>query len=171
VATLAEKLPACRDVATGKQPVGAACVGTMECAAGLVCDRMKCVTPGGEGAECSPVLELTMVAIESTCAAGLHCGARVCQPRVAAGGACSLSSECVGGLRCRGGACVTAGPPAHGGECDEPEDCPPGDFCDLSHRCEKLRADGEPCLLDTQCLNECIPEGDSVSGRCGPCAP
>jgi hypothetical protein len=171
VTTLAERFPACRGVFTGKLAAGAECIGTMECAPGLVCNAMKCETPGGDGDKCRPVIELTMAVVESSCASGLHCSLEdyVCMPKVAKGAACVLTEECQDGLSCRDSKCVPAGPAKHDEGCDEATDCPAGDFCNLSHRCETLRADGEKCLLDSQCQHQCVDDGDSVSGFCGPC--
>lgn len=168
---LAEAFEACRGVTTGSQPVGAECIGTMECAPGLVCSQMKCQTPGAEGEKCSPVIEMTMAVVESSCADNLYCdvGDNVCRPRGAKGAACVISRECSEGLQCRNQKCIPAAPSKAGEECDDARDCPTGHFCELGGKCKPLRADGESCLSNTECAHQCVSDKDSFSGSCGPC--
>jgi hypothetical protein len=169
---LAEAFEACRGVTTGSQPAGAECIGTMECAPGLVCSQMKCQTPGAEGDKCFPVIEMTMAVVDSSCADNLYCdvGDNVCRPRVAKGAACVLSDECAQGLQCRNKTCTPAAPSKAGEECDDTRDCPAGHFCTIGGgKCEPLRADGESCLSNTECAHQCVSDKDSFSGSCGPC--
>jgi len=168
---LAEQFEACRGVVTGKLEAGAECLGTMECAPGLLCRSMTCAPPAAEGQKCTPAIEMTMAVVDSTCAAGLWCDVDgyVCRPRAAEGSECILSDSCAEGLRCRGKKCVPAAPSKAGEECDDTAECPSGHFCALEGLCEALRADGESCLSNSQCLHQCVTTGDSISGTCGPC--
>ncbi len=171
---LAHAFAACRDATTGTLGVGADCLGTMECAPGLTCLQLHCAAPGAEGAKCQPQIELTLSASDTTCAAGLTCdlGSFTCRARAAAGGACKLTDECRDGLQCRADTCVAAKPSKHDGPCDRDPDCPAGDFCSLSRRCETLRADGAECLTNGQCAHQCVSAPSGGDGdRCGPCPP
>lgn len=162
---LAEAFAACRGVAIGHQAAGAECVGSMECAPGLVCGQMKCVRPGKLGEACTPVIEMTMADVASTCAAGLYCDLRgyTCKKPVGKGAKCVLTAECATGLSCRQGKCATPGPAKHGESCDADRDCPAGDTCSSFDRCETKRADGEQCITNSECQHRCVDE------TCGPC--
>jgi hypothetical protein len=165
IAHLAEAFAACRGVAIGHQALGAECVGTMECAAGLVCGQMKCVRPGVAGDKCSIVIEMTMADVHSTCGAGLYCDLKdyVCKKPHAKGATCVLTAECASGLSCRAGKCVTPRPAKHGESCDRDADCPAGDTCSSFDRCEAKRPDGAQCSMNSECQHRCV---DDV---CGPC--
>lgn len=165
---LAQRFEPCRRVTIGRQAAGAECNSTMECAPNLVCKESKCQPWGRAGEDCLPVIEISFVApVDSTCGVGLHCelGDRKCVAQGGAGDACFGRHSCQMGLACRDRKCVTRVPSASGGQCDEHPDCPEGEICDLmGDRCIPRKADGEECLLDTECKNECLD-----SGVCGPC--
>jgi hypothetical protein len=173
LAHLAEWFEPCRRAVVGTQRDGGDCLGTMECAPGLVCRQMVCRPPDQEGQKCYPVIEITMAVRESTCADGLWCDLKdaTCRTQAAAGEACRTSDACAGDLRCRGGTCVEYAPSKAGGECDDAADCPAGHYCKLlEDRCVPLKPDGERCLSDSECLHQCADDGDdSVQDTCAPC--
>ena len=164
---LAMHFAACRAVTTGHQAAGAACAGTMECAAGLVCDQLtqQCVRPGKAGDKCSPVIEMTLATTTSTCGDGLFCDLKgpTCRARAGKGGACVLTEQCADGLSCRAGRCAVPRPAKDGESCDTERDCPAGDTCGLGNHCEAKRADGAECIVNRECQHRCVED------HCGPC--
>lgn len=94
-------------------------------------------------------------------------------PRVQAGGACSLSQECVTG-RClipsgeSEGSCVDPATLAgEGGACDGDDECAEGLYCDQLGACAAPLPDGAACSGNEACEHTCVGDdtGDGVCAR------
>jgi hypothetical protein len=125
-----------------------------------------------------------------SCLPSLRCssaiGGGVCQPFVALGEPCSNNfyggGECQDGLYCDKvrSRCVVL--PTDGGDCSNTGSeyqCATGYSCDydvmtMGYFCDALRADGEDCGYDGQCLsNECefgVTDDGGYSSRCVRCS-
>jgi hypothetical protein len=151
-----DKLPECK-TGNGTLPVGAACLGSEQCAGG------RCKRP-------------------STSTAGLDCG--TCEATIAEGGACSTTATsdafCGRGLSCQSGKC--AKPPASvaaGASCIVMEgnststrSCVTGYYCNVtfaagtpSGTCEKEVTKGEACT--ERCAGKYVCINKVCSDRVG----
>lgn len=111
-------------------------------------------------------------AAELTPSGGGYIDCRPMKAKVANGGACAMEWECVSGL-CSGAVLgtdgVCAAMPVAGEPCPDAL-CADGAQCDIAGEtpaCVALKADGEACLGDSECLSNGCSEGLNQAGLCG----
>jgi hypothetical protein len=139
----------CEGVFKGVQISGERCQVDAECAAGLACDQgtLSCATPAAVDGDCTSI----------SCADNAWCNAGTCAAKVEAGADCSAGGDraCVDGLDCwpssSAGHNVCAAPVAVDGDCSEVPVCVSGAYCNASHLCATLIADGVGCDEGYQC--------------------
>jgi hypothetical protein len=158
---------------------GAACKGSSDCIAGLVCavdasSNLRCVAPAASGADCT----------NTPCQVGLVCagatGSKKCAAPLAAGAACDPTTQgCDGaaGYWCtpRGTRCVQIKFAAAGQPCGydtttgDLTECSDSGFCALAASsttgtCVAAAADGQAC--DTTKGPLCVPPAACTNGTC-----
>jgi hypothetical protein len=167
-------LPAtCSALITGNLAPGAKCRSSLECKQGTRCAGAGatatgvCAPPGREGLACELSVDVLASYTRQRLPAHLECAGfcqrHRCEPVLLDGGVCTLDAQCPTGQRC-GGTCVEGTAGAEGekcvpGGCAEPLRCVAG-------TCARLKAEGEPCASDLECLGACV--GGADAGRtCG----
>lgn len=147
---------ACNSASTGRPPT--------TCRPGLSCsnstDAGTCVTAQPPGQPCTTNFGPTTNGIPCQSDAGFcppalaDGGARLCQSYGAAGAPCTLSSNCQAALFCNAMSQCEARRPADM-PCTAVIPCAAGLFCPpatvMPRTCRALLADGQPCVLATQC--------------------
>jgi hypothetical protein len=96
-------------------------------------------------------------------------------PKVALGGACGGSGDCIGGF-CDGADSSTNPPKdgvctatvATGGACTSSEECGDKEYCDsTAQTCTAKKVGGTACTSDDQCTNSCNTDTNKCSGYAG----
>jgi hypothetical protein len=152
--------------------LGETCGLLVPCADGLACFAAQCVTPGGSGTSCDPL-------VADSCSGGLVCdlGSHTCRhdpPQQ--GETCGLLVPCADGLTCYAARCVTPG--SSGTACDPlvTTSCEAGLLCDPgSFTCRHDPPElGETCGLLVPCADglacfaaQCVPPG-AAGEHCDP---
>jgi hypothetical protein len=182
---------ACQGIFKGKLAAGQKCRSSLECAGDLRCKDLgptsagKCGPAGaGEETSCGGTVDSLAEYTRQTDIDKHHpeckdrCIKHKCQPPIAEGGACLISSDCQDGMQCldaNGAAkakngqlpktCVTKAPAREGEPC-------PGGVCEgtlqcIRGKCAARRPSGEACTDDFECRGGCLKDG-GTKGTCGP---
>ncbi len=115
-------------------------------------DTGACNFPPGKLADGTSCVSDEQCASENCKKVDNTCG--VCSARIAIGGACESSGDCVDGARCTAGKCVAEIRNPVGGSCDatKGEYCQSGLYCDYSTKiCKAYGAAGAACSLTMPC--------------------
>jgi hypothetical protein len=176
--------PPCDRILRGLQAAGQPCRFSVECADGLACVGYKigvdgtCKKPPAVKDACTPQPYGSIVNVAASglhhpaCAAGAFCDGTTCQPRIAAGQACSKTESCANGLSCVMGKCGAR--PAAGAPCASATDCAYGLWCERAGdagagKCAVRRDAGQDCTAREACKGRCDlpkkPKGDEP-GKC-----
>jgi hypothetical protein len=154
----------CSPVAT----LGMPCSATAECSDGLLCELGRCVAKPTTGQSCR----------SGVCDDNALCVPRrdggVCEPRFDAGVGCRQSAECLPGLICSSGRCVTALVSPTADMCLAGQKCPTGLVCifdspsDIEGACERPRAQGSRCVVGADCEAHlaCLEMADGGGRQC-----
>ena len=165
----------CDKVLIGLQDEGKPCLFSVECKEGLACVGYKigvdgtCKKPPKAKAACTAQRYGTIINDAATaphhpaCTKDAYCDETACQPRVAAGKACTQADACAGGLSCVNGQCGARG--AEGAACAAATDCTFGLWCDRTGdagagKCASKHTQGQACMSEDACKGRCeIPKG------------
>jgi hypothetical protein len=149
----------CLDCTTvAAKPVGCACKVDADCGGGAKCNGRTCQTLRARGEFCVR---------DSDCGSDMV-GAMRCLPTklwcgpLLDGNFCDFDDDCVNGKCNELGLCTSG---EAGDDCVDDTGCKPGLLChSVTYKCilQKSLMDGEPCLRNQECVNQC----NSFSGRC-----
>lgn len=182
--------PECLGILKGKTAENHKCRSTLECAGNLHCVGLgpttvgKCAPPSTGGESCGGTVDPLVGFTRQTDSDKRHpqckerCIKHQCQPPVADGAPCLISSDCQEGLQCLpipGGPktgiipkkCVAGkapgkdGEPCPGGVCEGTLQC-------IRGKCATRKGSGEACTDDFECRGGCLKDDGGTKGKCGP---